>query len=391
MRLSHGFRHGAPVDMGALAAAQSGARRRFCLCWSSRRITTTTAMSSNGCARRCRRIRSPRSTVSPRTAPSAGCSATTSTSRSTPSTKPTPRIHPERLAAMIEAAGAGMVDARRRAVEPVSARARLGQAAARTRHPGRHRRLPCFRRAVDAGRRRRRSRPRQGHGPVAVRRRGRRPARTGAARCRRGCAQAAVQLHGRSAGDRGHADPADVRVERAQRTAGGTTCFDAGRGCPYQCSFCTIINVQGRKSRRRSPEDVEPSCARITRKACARSSSPTTISPATRTGRSILDRLIQLREVEKFNTSFIIQVDTLCYKLPNFIEKCRARRRQARVHRAGEHQPGQSARRQEAAEQDHRIPRDAARLEGRRRHHLCRLHPRLPERHRRSRSCTTST
>src|SRR5262249_58956096 len=24
--------------------------------------------------------------------------------------------------------------------------------------------------------------------------------------------------------------------------------FDAGRGCPFQCSFCTIINVQGRKS-----------------------------------------------------------------------------------------------------------------------------------------------
>src|SRR5262245_1961997 len=27
--------------------------------------------------------------------------------------------------------------------------------------------------------------------------------------------------------------------------------FDAGRGCPFQCSFCTIINVQGRKSRYR--------------------------------------------------------------------------------------------------------------------------------------------
>src|SRR5262249_6890637 len=33
--------------------------------------------------------------------------------------------------------------------------------------------------------------------------------------------------------------------------------FDAGRGCPFQCSFCTIINVQGRKSRRRSPDDIE--------------------------------------------------------------------------------------------------------------------------------------
>ena len=44
---------------------------------------------------------------------------------------------------------------------------------------------------------------------------------------------------------------------RASRTAGGLTSFDAGRGCPFQCSFCTIINVQGRKSRGRSADDVE--------------------------------------------------------------------------------------------------------------------------------------
>jgi len=31
------------------------------------------------------------------------------------------------------------------------------------------------------------------------------------------------------------------------RVAGEYTSFDAGRGCPFQCSFCTIINVQGRK------------------------------------------------------------------------------------------------------------------------------------------------
>jgi len=36
----------------------------------------------------------------------------------------------------------------------------------------------------------------------------------------------------------------------------------------------------------------------------------------------ILDRLIHLREIERLNIGFIIQVDTLCHKLPNFIEKC---------------------------------------------------------------------
>jgi radical SAM superfamily enzyme YgiQ (UPF0313 family) len=34
----------------------------------------------------------------------------------------------------------------------------------------------------------------------------------------------------------------------------GTT--DTSRGCPFACSFCTIINVQGRKMRERSPESI---------------------------------------------------------------------------------------------------------------------------------------
>ena len=39
--------------------------------------------------------------------------------------------------------------------------------------------------------------------------------------------------------------------ERVRLTMGLTTSFDAGRGCPFTCSFCTIINVQGRQSRYR--------------------------------------------------------------------------------------------------------------------------------------------
>ncbi|HEX6065286.1 MAG TPA: hypothetical protein VFZ04_13740, partial [Longimicrobiales bacterium] len=42
-----------------------------------------------------------------------------------------------------------------------------------------------------------------------------------------------------------------------ERVAIKYSSFDAGRGCPFQCSFCTIINVQGRKSRYRTPDDVE--------------------------------------------------------------------------------------------------------------------------------------
>ena len=46
-------------------------------------------------------------------------------------------------------------------------------------------------------------------------------------------------------------------LEVVRRTSGLRTSFDAGRGCPFLCSFCTIINVQGRKSRARNADDVE--------------------------------------------------------------------------------------------------------------------------------------
>src|SRR5208283_5693976 len=45
--------------------------------------------------------------------------------------------------------------------------------------------------------------------------------------------------------------------KHVQRTSGSLSSIDLGRGCPYQCSFCTIINVQGRKSRVRSADDLE--------------------------------------------------------------------------------------------------------------------------------------
>jgi hypothetical protein len=111
-------------------------------------------------------------------------------------------------------------------------------------------------------------------------------------------------------------------ANRVIRTAGGVTSFDAGRGCPYQCSFCTIINVQGRKSRRRSPEDIE----QIVRANAAQGLHSFFITDdnfaRNKDWEAILDRLIMLREVEKMKISVIIQVDTLCHRIPNFIDKC---------------------------------------------------------------------
>jgi len=112
-------------------------------------------------------------------------------------------------------------------------------------------------------------------------------------------------------------------ADRVKRVAARTTSFDAGRGCPYQCSFCTIINVQGRKSRRRTPDDIEKIMRANLEQGLSRFFITDDNFARNKDWEIILDRLIHLREVEKMDFSFIIQVDTLCHKLPNFVDKCR--------------------------------------------------------------------
>jgi radical SAM superfamily enzyme YgiQ (UPF0313 family) len=110
-------------------------------------------------------------------------------------------------------------------------------------------------------------------------------------------------------------------LRNIKRTLKHYASLDAGRGCPYQCSFCTIINVQGRKSRRRSPDDIEHLLRQqvqhgfrwffVTDDNIARN----------KDWEAIFDRILLLREKEGLDIKRLIQVDTLCHKIPNFIDK----------------------------------------------------------------------
>ena len=198
---------------------------------------------------------------------------------------------------------------------------------------------------------------------------------------RRRTSRAALQFHERPAGMRRHAGAVPAQaICRSGRSALSTS-FDAGRGCPYQCSFCTIINVQGRKSRFRSADDVE----HLVRLNWAQGIHKFFITDdnfaRNKEWESIFDRLIELRERGRNPARpddpgrYVVPQD------PEFHREGEARRRHARVHRPRERQSGQPRRRQEAAEQDHRIPKDAAGLEGAGHHHACGLHPGLPVGH----------
>jgi hypothetical protein len=107
------------------------------------------------------------------------------------------------------------------------------------------------------------------------------------------------------------------------RTLGSSASFDAGRGCPYQCSFCTIINVQGRKSRYRSADDIEH-LVRLNWAQGIRKFFITDDNFArNKEWESTFDRLIELRERDGIPLGLMIQVDTLCHKIPNFVEKAK--------------------------------------------------------------------
>jgi hypothetical protein len=106
-----------------------------------------------------------------------------------------------------------------------------------------------------------------------------------------------------------------------RRVAGHYTSFDAGRGCPYQCSFCTIINVQGRKSRYRSADDIEQIIRSNVAQGITRFFVTDDNFARNRNWEPIFDRLIELREGEGIPIKLFLQVDTLCHRIPRFIEK----------------------------------------------------------------------
>lgn len=108
-----------------------------------------------------------------------------------------------------------------------------------------------------------------------------------------------------------------------ERTLGLSTSFDAGRGCPYQCSFCTIINVQGRKSRFRNADDIEHLVRLNWAQGIHRFFITDDNFARNKEWEAIFDRLIELREEHGIPLGLMIQVDTLCHRIKNFVEKAK--------------------------------------------------------------------
>jgi radical SAM superfamily enzyme YgiQ (UPF0313 family) len=96
---------------------------------------------------------------------------------------------------------------------------------------------------------------------------------------------------------------------------------DCSRGCPFNCRFCSVVNVQGHRMRNRSAEKIH---------AAIRENYPNGISEYFFTDdnfsrnpewEKILDGIIEMREKEGMGINIMIQVDTRSHKIANFTKK----------------------------------------------------------------------
>ena len=96
--------------------------------------------------------------------------------------------------------------------------------------------------------------------------------------------------------------------------------IDCSRGCPFNCSFCSIINVQGREMRVRSPESLGRTLRQNYRDHGIYFYFFTDDNFArNRCWREIFEMLARMREDEKIPIQFMIQVDTQSHKIPDFV------------------------------------------------------------------------
>ena len=99
--------------------------------------------------------------------------------------------------------------------------------------------------------------------------------------------------------------------------------IDCSRGCPFKCSFCTIINVQGSNMRCRNADHVLASIRDNYKRGITQYFFTDDNFSRNPSWEAIFDGLIRLKEEEGLDIRFIMQVDMACDKIKNFIPKAK--------------------------------------------------------------------
>ena len=111
-----------------------------------------------------------------------------------------------------------------------------------------------------------------------------------------------------------------LAAREIKRNLNAYASFDLGRGCPFECSFCTIINVQGRKSRFRTADDLEAIIRTNAAAGIDRFFLTDDNFARNKHWETFVDRLLELKK-QGIKVRLAIQVDTLAHRVPRFIDK----------------------------------------------------------------------
>jgi radical SAM superfamily enzyme YgiQ (UPF0313 family) len=108
-----------------------------------------------------------------------------------------------------------------------------------------------------------------------------------------------------------------ITKDEFENFASRFTTIDTGRGCVFNCDFCTIINVQGRTMRYREPKQVVEFARQSYREAGVSHSFFTDDNTARNPRwRELFAELIRMREEEKIPFTFMMQSDLAARKMP---------------------------------------------------------------------------
>ena len=108
-----------------------------------------------------------------------------------------------------------------------------------------------------------------------------------------------------------------ITKDEFENFASRFTTIDTGRGCVFNCDFCTIINVQGRTMRYREPKQVVEFVRQSYHEAGVSHSFFTDDNTARNPRwRELFSELIRMREEEKIPFTFMMQSDLAARKMP---------------------------------------------------------------------------
>jgi hypothetical protein len=108
-----------------------------------------------------------------------------------------------------------------------------------------------------------------------------------------------------------------ITKDEFENFASRFTTIDTGRGCVFNCDFCTIINVQGRKMRYRDPKQVVDFVRQSYHESSVSHSFFTDDNTARNPKwRELFSGLTRLREEENIPFTFMMQSDLAAKKMP---------------------------------------------------------------------------